>query len=45
MNREGQFVVTRPSGAEYRSAVVPEIRLDVEAFWREVEEQTLTFGP
>jgi Uma2 family endonuclease len=45
VNREGQFVVVRPTGAEYRSAVVPEVRLDVEAFWREVDEQTLTFGP
>lgn len=45
VNREGQFVVARPTGPEYRSAVLPEIRLDIEAFWQEVEEQTLTFGP
>jgi Uma2 family endonuclease len=45
VNQEGRFVVVRPKGAEYRSEILPEVRLDVETFWREVEEQTLTFGP
>ena len=44
--RQGdRFVVVLPTGTEYRSEALPEIRFDVEAFWREVEEQTLTFGP
>ena len=37
--REGSYVVYLPEGAIYRSPVFPEIRLDLEAFWREVDEE------
>jgi Uma2 family endonuclease len=38
-NDTGEFVVALPQGAEYRSQVLSEIRLDLLALWREVEEQ------
>ncbi len=37
VNRAGQFVVQMPGGAIYHSAVLPEIRIDLEAFWTLVE--------
>ncbi len=39
VNRAGQFVVVVPTGGEYRSEVLPEIRLDIAAFWRKVEKK------
>jgi len=38
-NDDGEFVVVLPEGAEYHSQALPEIRLDLLALWREVEEQ------
>lgn len=38
VNEAGRFVVALPAGAEYRSRALPEIRLDLLAFWQEVEE-------
>ncbi len=35
----GRFSVALPDGAEYRSEILPEIRLDLLALWREVDEQ------
>ncbi|MEP7008694.1 MAG: Uma2 family endonuclease [Acidobacteriota bacterium] len=37
--REGNYVVYLPEGSTYRSAVFPEIQIDLEAFWREVDEE------
>jgi Uma2 family endonuclease len=39
VNRNGQFVVALPTGGEYRSEVLPEIRLDIAAFWRRVAKK------
>jgi Uma2 family endonuclease len=39
VNRGGQFVVALPTGGEYRSEVLPEIRLDIADFWRKVEKK------
>ncbi|HVT60772.1 MAG TPA: Uma2 family endonuclease [Thermoanaerobaculia bacterium] len=39
VNDGGRFVVSVPSGAEYRSQLLPEISLDLASFWREVAEQ------
>jgi len=38
-NEDGQFVVALSQGAEYRSTVLPEIRLNLLDFWQEVAEQ------
>ena len=38
VNEAGRFVVALPAGAEYRSRALPEIRLDLVALWREVDE-------
>ena len=38
VNEGGRFVVALPEGGEYRSKVLPEIRLDLAAFWKKVEE-------
>jgi Uma2 family endonuclease len=38
-NDGGRFVVALSQGAEYRSAVLPEIRLNLLDFWQEVAEQ------
>lgn len=38
VNEEGRFVVALPAGAEYRSQALSEIRLDLLALWREVDE-------
>lgn len=37
VNDGGRFVVTMPSGPVYRSSGIPEVRLDVAAFWLRVE--------
>jgi Uma2 family endonuclease len=39
VNKDGQFVVEVPFGPEYRSRVLPEIHLDIPAFWKRVEER------
>lgn len=39
VNRGGQFVVVLPTDGEYRSEALPEIRLDIAAFWRRVEKK------
>lgn len=36
VNDGGHFVVTMPSGADYRSPGIPEVRLDLGAFWQRV---------
>ncbi len=36
VNDGGHFVVMMPGGAEYRSSVIPEVRLDRAAFWQRV---------
>jgi Uma2 family endonuclease len=38
-NEGGRFVVALPQGAEYRSAALPEIRLNLLDFWQDVAEQ------
>jgi Uma2 family endonuclease len=38
-NEGGRFVVALPAGDEYRSRVLPEIHLDLPAFWKNVEER------
>ncbi len=37
--RDDQYVVVLPEGPIYRSPVFPEIQLDLEAFWREVDDE------
>lgn len=39
VNRDGRFVVALPSGPVYQSEVMPEVRLDLAAFWRKAEEK------
>ena len=39
VNEEGRFVVSLPIGGEYRSPALPEIRLDLAGFWREVADR------
>ena len=39
VNRGGQFVVALPTQGAYRSEVLPEVRLDLAAFWRKVEKK------
>ncbi len=36
VNDGGRFLVTVPSGSEYRSTGIPEVRLDLAAFWQSV---------
>lgn len=36
VNEAGRFVVALPAGPEYRSRAMPEIRLDLLAFWKDV---------
>jgi Uma2 family endonuclease len=38
VNEGGRFVVALPERGEYRSRVLPEIRIDLAAFWKRVEE-------
>jgi Uma2 family endonuclease len=37
--RDEQYVVVLPEGPIYRSPLFPEIQIDLEAFWREVDEE------
>jgi Uma2 family endonuclease len=37
--RDGHYIVLLPEGPIYRSPVFPEIQLDLETFWREVDEE------
>jgi len=39
INEDRRFVVALPDGDEYRSRVLPEIHLNIPAFWREVEDR------
>lgn len=39
IEREGRFTIALPTGAEYISETLPEIRLDVATFWQRVEEK------
>ncbi|HEV3076007.1 MAG TPA: Uma2 family endonuclease [Thermoanaerobaculia bacterium] len=39
VNEDGRFVVSLPDAGVYRSEQIPEIHLDVVAFWREVERR------
>ncbi|HZF07453.1 MAG TPA: Uma2 family endonuclease [Thermoanaerobaculia bacterium] len=39
VNREGRFVVALPSDGAYQSEALPEIELDLAAFWRRVEKK------
>ncbi|HEY0513191.1 MAG TPA: Uma2 family endonuclease [Thermoanaerobaculia bacterium] len=39
VNEGGRFVVEMQRGPEYRSRVLPEIHLDIPAFWKQVEER------
>jgi Uma2 family endonuclease len=39
VNEDGRFVIETQDGPEYRSRVLPEIHLDIPAFWKEVEER------
>jgi Uma2 family endonuclease len=39
VNQGGRFSVALYKGAEYRSCVLPEIHLDIPAFWKEVEDR------
>jgi Uma2 family endonuclease len=36
LNEDGRFVVSVPGGSEYRSAEIPEVRLDLAIFWHRV---------
>jgi Uma2 family endonuclease len=38
VNEGGRFVVALPERGEYRSRALPEIRIDLAAFWKRVEE-------
>jgi Uma2 family endonuclease len=38
VNEGGRFVVALPEGGVYRSRALPEIHLDLGAFWKKVEE-------
>ena len=37
-NEDGRWIVVLPKGGIYRSRVLPEVRLDLAAFWKKVEE-------
>jgi len=39
VNDDGRFVVALPADREYRSSVLPELRLDLETFWQEVAKR------
>jgi Uma2 family endonuclease len=39
VNEDGRFVVALPTGREYRSTVLPELRLDLVTFWEEVAKR------
>ncbi len=39
VNEGGRYVVEMPAGPEYRSRVLPEIHLDIPAFWKGVERR------
>lgn len=39
VERDGRFAVALPSGADYRSEVLPEVHLDLAALWRRVDEK------
>lgn len=39
VNQDGRFTVFLPAGTEYLSPVLPEIHLDLPAFWKRVEER------
>lgn len=39
INEGGRFVVSSYKGDEYRSHLLPEIHLDIPAFWKEVEDR------
>jgi len=39
INEEGRFVVALPAAGEYRSQALPEVQLDIAAFWREVDRR------
>lgn len=39
VNEDGRFAVVSHKGAEYRSHVLPEIHLNIPAFWKEVEDR------
>ena len=39
VNKGGRFVVAVPTGGKYHSEALPEISLDVAAFWREVDRR------
>lgn len=39
INENGRFVVALADGEEYRSRVLPEIHLNLPAFWKEVDDQ------
>jgi Uma2 family endonuclease len=41
INEGGRFVVTQPAGLEYRPPALQGVRLDLAAFWSEVESQLL----
>ncbi len=43
VNEDGRFVVALPEGEEYRSQVLPEIHLNLPAFWKEVEDRLGSF--
>ena len=42
--REGRFTVALPSGREYRSQALPEVRLDLEELWSQLEERLVRAG-
>src|SRR5262245_12515212 len=37
VNEDGRFIVALPEGEEYRSRVLPEIHLNIPAFWKAAE--------
>jgi Uma2 family endonuclease len=39
VNEGGRYMVEVPAGSEYRSRVLPEIHLDLPAFWKGVEKR------
>lgn len=39
VNEDGRFLVSLPDAGVYRSEQLPEVHLDVAAFWREVERR------
>ncbi len=45
VNEGGRYVVEVPAGPEYRSRVLPEIHLDLPAFWKGVERRLRRQAP